>query len=578
MALKNSGSLRNIRDISPASILQRQQVGERRFKRLRRWKDATLNWLNGLPVRQEDDLDGTSLRGGAGGERRKQRERQSTVASSTRSSVNPKTGLKRKEQTEAGKTENTIDPEAALHSATSLQEGDKMALGGGKDAESLDFQEREPVRVIQLPPEPYGGLPTGHQHDDVHSMTVSNEILTAKYTVLNFLPKNLLEQMRRVANVYFVFIILLQCVPGISNYNPILAASPVVAIMAVTAIKDAVEDWRRHQQDNEVNYSTCLSLHRQETGPTIARDTRYQRLVDFMWRLRDGLILSVTRAYCRLKGKTFELEGRHRQLAKLNADTVDWQETFWRDIRVGDIVLLRNNEMIPADIVLLSSSEPDGVCFVETKNLDGETNLKLKRSPYETAWIQTAADTFYIKATIEVELPHVNLYSFNGRIIISKENYEPTDDHLAAGIGDQSCSNDGAGPSAMSLVREPTSKDQLMMVENALGEDKDESHDTLGFVEPTVIPIGSDALLLRGCVLRNTPFAIGVVAYTGPHTKLMMNSGGTPSKRTRIERQMNPQIILIFVLLFIICLSCAVVQAQLASSTSSAPYWTSSFQ
>lgn len=578
MALKNSGSLRNIRDISPASILQRQQIGKRRFKRLRRWKDATLNWLNGLPVRQEDDFDGGSLGGGAGEERKKQRERQSTVASSSRSSTNPKTWLKHKDQREAGKTENAIDAETAPDLVASMQEGDKMATEREKNAELLGLQEREPVRVIQLPPEPYGVLPTGHQHDDIHSMTVSNEILTAKYTVLNFLPKNLLEQMRRVANVYFVFIILLQCIPGISNYSPILAASPVVAIMAVTAIKDAVEDWRRHQQDNEVNYSTCWSLHRPESGPTIVRDTRYQRLVDFMWRLRDVVILGVMRAYCRLKGKKFELEGRHRQLTKLTADAVDWQETFWRDIRVGDIVLLRNNEIIPADIVLLSSSEPDGVCFVETKNLDGETNLKLKRSPYETAWIQNAADAFYLKSTIEVELPHVNLYSFNGRIIISKEDYEPADDYLAAGVEDQGGLDNCAGPSTINLIREPTSKDQLMMVETAPEEVKDASNDTLGFVEPTVIPIGSDALLLRGCVLRNTPFAIGVVAYTGPHTKLMMNSGGTPSKRTRIERQMNPQIILIFVLLFIICLSCAVVQAQLASSTSSAPYWISSFQ
>jgi phospholipid-translocating ATPase len=48
--------------------------------------------------------------------------------------------------------------------------------------------------------------------------------------------------------------------------------------------------------------------------------------------------------------------------------------------------------------------------------------------------------------------------------------------------------------------------------------------------------------LLRGTVLRNTRWAIGVVMYTGLDTKLVMNSGGTPSKRSKVEKQMNPQV------------------------------------
>lgn len=51
----------------------------------------------------------------------------------------------------------------------------------------------------------------------------------------------------------------------------------------------------------------------------------------------------------------------------------------WKDVRVGDFIQMRCNEIIPADILLLFSSDPSGICHLETANLDGETNLKQRR-------------------------------------------------------------------------------------------------------------------------------------------------------------------------------------------------------
>lgn len=556
------------REISPSSFIQRQRRKKQRFRRLRRWRRATLNWLNGLPVQQGDEFDSGSV----------SNESVSNNNNNVANDRKAKRGwkklrwyMKKKRQPSNIIIENPVVPNLTREASKSPLDSDEQSLLPKKD-HPLEL-DRQPVRVIQLPPEPIAPAPRVNVKDDIHSTTISNEILTAKYTVLNFIPKNLLEQLRRVANVYFVLIIILQCIPGISNYNPILAAAPVLVIFAVTAIKDAVEDWRRHKQDNEVNYSTCWILHRpkDKEAPVIERDTRWQKLLNLCWSLRDTVILAVERVHCRLKRKPFILKGRYRQLTVPQSETITWQETFWRDIRVGDIVLLRNDEMIPADIVLLSTSEPDGVCFVETKNLDGETNLKLKKSPIDTSWIQTSADAYYLKATVEVELPHVNLYSFLGTMIIAK-GFEP---YEALSETKLSAEDDSDQCMASTSTNAPRLSDtKIEELSKSVAMDKD----SMCFLEPKILPLNGESLLLRGCILRNTPYVIGVVAYTGPHTKLMMNSGGTPSKRTRIERQMNPQIILIFVLLFAICLSCAIVQTQFSQSTSNAPYWVSSFQ
>lgn len=151
---------------------------------------------------------------------------------------------------------------------------------------------------------------------------------------------------------------------------------------------------------------------------------------------------------------------------------------------MGDFIFLRNNDKIPADIAVISTGEPDCTCYVETKNLDGETNLKIKRGIKELAYINTPNECKKVKLVFEAEAPNINLYTFSGKISVLDEG----------------------------------------------GKVKD------------TIPIGPTGLLLRGCMIRNTSWVIGVVIYTGKDTKIMRNSGPTPSKRSKVDRQINPQV------------------------------------
>uniref|UniRef100_A0A674CGW3 Phospholipid-transporting ATPase n=1 Tax=Salmo trutta TaxID=8032 RepID=A0A674CGW3_SALTR len=143
-----------------------------------------------------------------------------------------------------------------------------------------------------------------------------NRIVSSKYTVWNFLPKNLFEQFRRIANFYFLIIFLVQVIVDTPT-SPVTSGLPLFFVITVTAIKQGYEDWLRHKADNEVN--------------------KYLVTV-----LEDG------RRACKESEK----------------------------IKVGDVVEVVEDETFPCDLILLQSSREDETCFVTTASLDGESNHK----------------------------------------------------------------------------------------------------------------------------------------------------------------------------------------------------------
>ncbi|CAH0669384.1 unnamed protein product [Spodoptera exigua] len=270
--------------------------------------------------------------------------------------------------------------------------------------------------------------------DHPNGKRCDNQIRTTKYTLLSFLPKNLFEQFHRIANVYFIFIVLLNWVPAISAFGKEVAMLPVLFVLGVTAIKDLFEDRRRHNSDKRINNSFCRVFKKS------------------------------AERYVRVK---------------------------WRDVRVGDLVHLSNNEPVPADMVLLHSSNPFGVCYLDTCNLDGETNLKQRLVVPGFKEKHSEFSPIKFRSSVEVERPSTKIYRFTG--CISHPN--------------------GAR-----------------------------------------VPLTSENLLLRDCTIKNTDYVEGIVVYAGHETKAMLNNGGPRYKCSSLEKKMNTDVIwCVLVLLFLCC-------------------------
>ena len=199
---------------------------------------------------------------------------------------------------------------------------------------------------------------------------------------------------------------------------------------------------------------------------------------------------------------------------KHTSGTAMWERTLWKKLEVGDIVLLRENEQVPADVVVLATSDPDGMCYLETKNLDGETNLKPRKAIKATMSITTEEDIERSSFYLDSEPPHANLYLYHG---------------------------------------------VLRYTDAATNEPKQEA--------ATI-----NELLLRGCALRNTPWVIGLVVFTGADTKIMLNGGATPSKRSKIEKETNFNVLVNFGVLTFMCVFSAILNGILDARRGTSAY------
>ncbi|KFW81267.1 putative phospholipid-transporting ATPase IK, partial [Manacus vitellinus] len=274
-----------------------------------------------------------------------------------------------------------------------------------------------------------------------------NAIKTAKYNLLTFLPLNLYEQFHRMANVYFVFVILLQTFPEISTVPWYTLLLPLSCLLVIRGLRDLIDDIGRHQSDRSINSRPCEIL-------------------------------------C---GKRF-------------------QRQKWCHIRVGDIVRLRKDSVVPVSPGLAGhgvggwwingSVTPQG-CFIfpSLALVHRETNLKFRQALLVTHQELGSEESMAaFDGRVTCEEPNSRMHSFTGTL-----------------------------------------------------EWRGQTHS-----------LDSERILLRGCRIRNTDVCYGLVIYAGFDSKIMRNCGKIKRKKTKLDRMMDRLVVVIFLLLLVTSLGLAV--------------------
>ena len=264
--------------------------------------------------------------------------------------------------------------------------------------------------------------------------TVQNFISTSKYPRWLFGVYFISEQFSKLSNFLTLVVGIISCFPSITTTfigGPLV---PLSYILFLALIKEVYEDRKRQQSDREIN---CRNI--------------------------------------------VVLENDHKT-------TIMWQE-----LAVGNVVLIQKGDELPADVIILASSEQQGSCFVNTVELDGETNLKI-RSAIE--WTHSnyhkAPELIHeLKCQCLVEEPSDRLYAFSGKLLI----------------------------------------------------------DSIG-----VLDVTSENVLLRGTSLENTEWVYGIVIYAGYDCKIQKNLRSIPLKMSPSQKKVNLQTVYLLIGFIIMCI------------------------
>ncbi|KAF0747840.1 hypothetical protein AaE_007568, partial [Aphanomyces astaci] len=282
---------------------------------------------------------------------------------------------------------------------------------------------------------------------ETHGPFCTNVVVTSKYTKWSFLPKFTVESFAKLANAYFLLVSILQCIPAITNTGWPSTLPVLMFILTVDGTLAIIEDRRRHLADDEANSASCRVVF-------------------------NGHLVTMP----------------------------------WSKLQVGHIVKLDNRGTAPADLLILAVHEVDvehkaGICYVETKSLDGETNLKLRQAMESTMHAQDEVEVSALHGRVECEQPNKAISRFAGSFFADQPNG--------------------------SIANHPIS------IQN---------------------------IILRGCQLRNTEWMYGLVLNTGPDTKIMQSFAKPETKWSSINDHVNVMIKWLLAMLLSLCVCAASAQ------------------
>jgi phospholipid-translocating ATPase len=191
------------------------------------------------------------------------------------------------------------------------------------------------------------------------SITEPNVINNSKYTWVSFLPLVLYHQFRYFFNFFFLVIALSQFISMLKVGFLFTYIAPLLLVLGFTLFKEAYDDHYRKKRDEETNNQVYTLI--EKTGT---------------------------------------------------------REILSRDLKVGQVIEVKSNQRIPADLVILSTDEEDGTVFIRTDQLDGETDWKLRKSVNFThQYLQNnsnRSNLIGLLATVKAEAPKLDIYNFEG--------------------------------------------------------------------------------------------------------------------------------------------------------------------
>jgi magnesium-transporting ATPase (P-type) len=316
---------------------------------------------------------------------------------------------------------------------------------------------------------------------------INNVISSSRYSIYSFVPKQLYAQFSKIANIYFLTVSILQMIPSWSTTGTYTTIIPLAVFVTISMLREGYDDWRRHLQDNKENNMTtkvisdvdCISDVHVKTSLSTSTSQRSTS------HLNSGAseLLNDVDDEMLLQPNTFTKDNYLRRVG------LAVTKTKWRDLKVGDLIELHQDEPVPADIIVLTSDgQNENEVFVETMDLDGETNLK-SRIPHRkiSAQVNSALGLKEFSGSVTIEDPNTDLYNFEGIVKINGTDY----------------------------------------------------------------PLGPENVIYRGSIIRNTENVVGLVIFTGEETKIRMNAIKNPrTKAPKLQRAINTIVVfMVFVVL-----------------------------